>query len=235
MKITFRPGQHGGNKFKKPIEPPKQPFIDEKEAKPANEETPIQAAESEQPIVAEKQYENEQLEVAAEENSAQSEAALEESSEQIEAASEESSAQLEAVSEEVKGKWYDDNYYGSPEYPDYPDCPEYPDYPQYPDYPDDPACPEPDCPGLPDDDYDDDGNRCAPYPDPGFYYPLQCLGYPYIPWQKYLCTFTPRKALEKGTLFPELYSPYYPEETPPRVPRPYLNFGERRMPQGRRR
>jgi len=30
----------------------------------------------------------------------------------------------------------------------------------------------------------------------------------YIPWQKYGPTYSPREALERGTLFPDLYSPY---------------------------
>lgn len=30
----------------------------------------------------------------------------------------------------------------------------------------------------------------------------------YIPWQRYGKTYSPREALERGTLFPELYSPY---------------------------
>ncbi|HBV98726.1 MAG TPA: hypothetical protein DEF36_17050 [Desulfotomaculum sp.] len=30
----------------------------------------------------------------------------------------------------------------------------------------------------------------------------------YIPWQRYGPTYSPREALERGTLFPELYSPY---------------------------
>jgi hypothetical protein len=30
----------------------------------------------------------------------------------------------------------------------------------------------------------------------------------YIPYQKYTSTYSPREALEKGTLFPELYRPY---------------------------
>ncbi|GAW93104.1 spore coat associated protein CotJA [Calderihabitans maritimus] len=30
----------------------------------------------------------------------------------------------------------------------------------------------------------------------------------YVPWQKYTKTFSPGEALQKGTLFPELYRPY---------------------------
>lgn len=34
------------------------------------------------------------------------------------------------------------------------------------------------------------------------------LAQAYVPWQRYGVTFNPREALEKGTLFPELYRPY---------------------------
>ncbi|MHB8157869.1 MAG: spore coat associated protein CotJA [Desulfocucumaceae bacterium] len=52
-------------------------------------------------------------------------------------------------------------------------------------------------------------NECFPSitgPEPG------CCGMQlataYIPYQKYGPIFSPREALEKGTLFPDLYSPY---------------------------
>jgi hypothetical protein len=34
------------------------------------------------------------------------------------------------------------------------------------------------------------------------------LAQAYIPWQCYGATYSPKEALEKGTLFPELYRPY---------------------------
>lgn len=98
---------------------------------------------------------------------------------------------------------------GYPEYPPYPDC-----KPGYPDYPN----PEPEEPeNRPD-------HVCEPYPYPGNYYPLQCLGYAYIPWQKFISQYQPHEALAKGTLFPELFSPYFPERKPPVIPRPYCNM-----------
>ncbi|MBM7855649.1 hypothetical protein JOC37_002054 [Desulfohalotomaculum tongense] len=110
----------------------------------------------------------------------------------------------------------------------YPGCPEYPDYPDHcpgcPDYPEHPGCPEyPDYPDYPDDPCQGPGYKCAPYPYPGYYYPLQCLGYAHIPWQVYGRTYSPCEAQKKGTLFPELYSPYYPDRKPPVVPIPYCN------------
>lgn len=39
-------------------------------------------------------------------------------------------------------------------------------------------------------------------------YPPARLAQAYVIWQKYGRTFTPAEALEKGTLFPELFSPY---------------------------
>jgi hypothetical protein len=41
----------------------------------------------------------------------------------------------------------------------------------------------------------------------GFYPPVR-LAQAYVIWQKYGPTFSPAEALEKGTLFPDLYSPY---------------------------
>ncbi len=41
----------------------------------------------------------------------------------------------------------------------------------------------------------------------GFYPPVR-LAQAYVIWQKYGQIFSPAEALEKGTLFPELYSPY---------------------------
>ncbi|MDQ0286615.1 hypothetical protein J2Z49_001729 [Desulfofundulus luciae] len=40
-----------------------------------------------------------------------------------------------------------------------------------------------------------------------FYPPLR-LAQAYVPPQRYGRTYSPAEALEKGTLFPELYSPY---------------------------
>lgn len=40
------------------------------------------------------------------------------------------------------------------------------------------------------------------------FYPPGRLAQAYVIWQKYGPTFSPAEALEKGTLFPELYSPY---------------------------
>lgn len=34
------------------------------------------------------------------------------------------------------------------------------------------------------------------------------LAQAYVPWQRYGVTYSPQEALEKGTLFPELYRPY---------------------------
>ncbi|MCL6560754.1 MAG: spore coat associated protein CotJA [Firmicutes bacterium] len=39
-------------------------------------------------------------------------------------------------------------------------------------------------------------------------YPPPRLAQAYVIWQKYGPTFSPAEALEKGTIFPELYSPY---------------------------
>ncbi|NLL17615.1 MAG: spore coat associated protein CotJA [Clostridia bacterium] len=36
------------------------------------------------------------------------------------------------------------------------------------------------------------------------------LAMAYVPWQRYGRIFSPREALMKGTLFPELYRPYVP-------------------------
>ncbi|MTI81902.1 MAG: spore coat associated protein CotJA [Firmicutes bacterium] len=49
------------------------------------------------------------------------------------------------------------------------------------------------------------------------------MGYAYIPWQQYWRQYSPEEANEKGTLFPELYSPYYSDRCPPVVPIPYMN------------
>ncbi|WP_027719361.1 spore coat associated protein CotJA [Desulfovirgula thermocuniculi] len=40
------------------------------------------------------------------------------------------------------------------------------------------------------------------------YYPPVELAQAYVPWQRYGKIYSPGEALEKGTLFPELYSPY---------------------------
>lgn len=40
------------------------------------------------------------------------------------------------------------------------------------------------------------------------YYPPVGLAQTYVPWQRYGKVYSPGEALEKGTLFPELYSPY---------------------------
>lgn len=105
----------------------------------------------------------------------------------------------------------------------------YPEYPEYPKYPECPGWkPDHNCPGYPNPDPEDpkckNDHVCKPYPYPGNYYPLQCLGYAYIPWQTYQRQFQPNEALQKGTLFPELYSPYFPERRPPVIPRPYCNM-----------
>ena len=39
-------------------------------------------------------------------------------------------------------------------------------------------------------------------------YPPPRLAQAYVIWQKYGAIFSPAEALEKGTIFPELYSPY---------------------------
>jgi hypothetical protein len=114
------------------------------------------------------------------------------------------------------------------DYPEYPECPgEEPDY-DYPEYPD---CPEEepdyDCPQYPNPEPGCNGHRCEPYPFPGNYYPLQCLGYAYIPWQRYGRTYPAREALKKGTMFPELYSPYFLDRKPPVIPEPYLDYNQR--------
>ncbi|WP_034638929.1 spore coat associated protein CotJA [Desulfofalx alkaliphila] len=93
-----------------------------------------------------------------------------------------------------------------------------------------PPCPNPN-PDQPDHCPD---HRCRPYPYPGNYYPLQCLGYDYIPWQHYICTYDPRQALMKGTMFPELYSPYYPDRKPPVIPEPYMNLWQKLCRKGRK-
>lgn len=36
------------------------------------------------------------------------------------------------------------------------------------------------------------------------------LAQAYVPWQRYGRTFSPREALMRGTLFPDLYRPYVP-------------------------
>lgn len=40
------------------------------------------------------------------------------------------------------------------------------------------------------------------------YYPPVGLAQAYVLWQRYGKVYSPSEALEKGTLFPELYSPY---------------------------
>lgn len=39
-------------------------------------------------------------------------------------------------------------------------------------------------------------------------YPALRLARAYVPWQKYGPLYSPSEGLEKGTIFPELYSPY---------------------------
>ena len=41
-----------------------------------------------------------------------------------------------------------------------------------------------------------------------FMAPAARLARAYVPWQRYGATYNPQEALEKGTLFPELYRPY---------------------------
>jgi len=71
----------------------------------------------------------------------------------------------------------------------YPPCPGPSPYPQYPQYPVAPA-----------------------YPSPPFR-----LAHAYVPWQFYNVVYCPTEALDKGTLFPELFQPqgiYGPCEGP---------------------
>ncbi len=42
----------------------------------------------------------------------------------------------------------------------------------------------------------------------GLHYPPPRLAMSYVIWQKYGPVFNPAEALEKGTVFPELYQPY---------------------------
>lgn len=42
----------------------------------------------------------------------------------------------------------------------------------------------------------------------GVIYPEPRLARAYVIWQTYGTVFSPAEALEKGTLFPEIYSPY---------------------------
>lgn len=49
-------------------------------------------------------------------------------------------------------------------------------------------------------DYDPNASTIRP--------PRMRLATAYVPWQRYGRTFSPREALMKGTLFPELYQPY---------------------------
>lgn len=53
-----------------------------------------------------------------------------------------------------------------------------------------------------------DGPDTAPAAHTSAFYPPLQLARAYVPVQHYGKTFTPAEALEKGTLFPELYSPY---------------------------
>ena len=121
--------------------------------------------------------------------------------------------QLMAELQEVQAQAYNTCEHGY--YSGCPTC--HPGHPVYPG-------PEPICPG----------HRCEPYPFPGAYYPLQCLGYSYTPWQRYIKAYSPREALMRGTMFPELYSPYFPDRKPPIIPKPYMNlwqillFGKKR-------
>jgi hypothetical protein len=38
--------------------------------------------------------------------------------------------------------------------------------------------------------------------------PCEVLAHSYVPWQFYKCAFSPKEALMKGTLFPELWGVY---------------------------
>jgi len=52
-------------------------------------------------------------------------------------------------------------------------------------------------------------NRMFNNPNAGVVNPPRMrLATAYVPWQRYGRTFTPREALMKGTLFPDLYQPY---------------------------
>lgn len=80
-------------------------------------------------------------------------------------------------------------YYHHPQYPQYPVMPGYPEHPVMPGYPQYPVLPQP---------------------------PFR-LAHSYTPWQYYNVVFSPAEALDKGTLFPELYQPqgfYGPCEGP---------------------
>lgn len=50
--------------------------------------------------------------------------------------------------------------------------------------------------------------KLAPEAHVTAYYPPVELAQAYVPWQRYGKIYSPGEALEKGTLFPELYSPY---------------------------
>lgn len=43
---------------------------------------------------------------------------------------------------------------------------------------------------------------------PGMHQPRMKLAHAYVPYQHYTSAFSPMEALHKGTLFPELFSPY---------------------------
>lgn len=43
---------------------------------------------------------------------------------------------------------------------------------------------------------------------PAMQQPNMKLAHAYVPYQQYTAAFNPMEALKKGTLFPELYSPY---------------------------
>ena len=159
-----------------------------------------------------------ELPVSLEKKSTQIEPVIEEIPKQLSEQMIETKCDKDYHEEESDAKMQEKTSYS--EYPNY--------YPGYPEYPDNPNPNNPHHPGYKPD------HKCLPYPYPGYYYPLQCLGYAYIPWQAYLCTYSPGEAFKKGTMFPELFSPYYPDKKPPVVPRPYLNFWQILMP-GRRR
>ncbi|OAT86464.1 spore coat associated protein CotJA [Desulfotomaculum copahuensis] len=54
----------------------------------------------------------------------------------------------------------------------------------------------------------DSHNTTAPAAHVNAFYPPLQLARAYVPVQRYGKTLTPAEALGKGTLFPELYSPY---------------------------
>lgn len=207
MQIVFRPNHdRPPKKFKPPLEK-----VNNSEAKESKELEMEETPKAKVGFVVEQDNAQEQTEQLAEKSVAENEP---------QEAPESMAVEKDfPVYPECKPGWPG----GKPGHPGkdpYYGCPEYPEYPSYPDYPDDDYCPNPE----PDGPEQRPDHVCRPYPFPGKYYPLQCLGYAYIPWQTFQRQYQPQEALQRGTLFPELYSPYYPERRPPVIPRPYCNM-----------